>query len=80
MQYPVIYAIFSHLNRCNSFSHYHVSLASKTKKEKSQKIDDLPVLATCWSVTLAILSSQVNGSVAHESTRQCLILFMEAVD
>ena len=39
------------------------------KKERSQKIDDLPVLATCQSGTLAMVSSKVNGSVAHGSTR-----------
>ena len=31
------------------------------KEEESQKIDDLPVLATCWSGTLAMLSSKVSG-------------------
>ena len=41
----------------------------KKKKKESQKIDDLPVLATCRSGTLAMLSSKVNGPVAHESTR-----------
>ena len=74
MQYLVIYAVFSHLNRCNSFSHYHASLADsytdrRKKKERSQKIDDLPVLVTRWSGTLAMLSSKVNGPVAHGSTR-----------
>ena len=27
------------------------------KKERSQKIDDLPILATCWSGTLVMLSN-----------------------
>ena len=36
---------------------------------ESQKIDDLPVLATCQSGTLAMLSSEVNGPVIHRSTR-----------
>ena len=39
------------------------------KKKEDQKIDDLPVLATCRSGTLAMLSSKVNGLVAHGSTR-----------
>ena len=39
------------------------------KKEESQKIDDLPVLETCQSGTLAILSSKVNGPVAHGSAQ-----------
>ena len=76
MQYPVIYAVFSRLNRCNSFSRYRASLADsldrrkkEIKKKESQKIDDLPVLATCRSGTLPILSSEVNGPVAHGSTR-----------
>ena len=71
MQYPVVYAVFSRLNRRNSFSHYRVSLASvrKKKEERSQKIDDLPVLATCRSGTSAMLSGEVNGPVAHGSTR-----------
>ena len=40
----------------------------KKKKEESQKIDNLPVLATCRSSTSAMLSSKVNGPVAHGST------------
>jgi len=43
--------------------HLHLSLQAK--------IDNLPVLATCWSGTLAILSSKVNGLVLHGSTRYC---------
>ena len=39
------------------------------KKERSQKIDDLPVLATCRSGTLVILSSESYGPVGHGSTR-----------
>ena len=74
MQYPVIYALFSHSNRCNSFSRYRASLADtlteeRKKEEESQKIDDLPVLATRRSGTSAMLSSKVNGPVAHGSTR-----------
>ena len=71
---PLIYAVFSRLNR-NSFIRYRASLADsslteKRKKErKSQKIDDLPVLATCRFGTLAILSSEVSGPDAHGSTR-----------
>ena len=38
------------------------------EEEESQKLDDLPVVATCQSGTLAMLSSEVNSSVAHEST------------
>ena len=74
MQYPVIYAAFSHLNRCNSFSRYHASLADsytdgrKKSEVRSQKIDDLPVLATRRSDTSVMLSSKVNGPVAHGST------------
>ena len=36
--------------------------------KRSQKIDDLPVLATCWSGTSAMLSIEVNGPVADEHT------------
>ena len=46
-------------------------------EERSQKIDDLPVLATQWSGTSAMLSSKVKGPVAHGST---LIWLMEAFD
>ena len=40
-----------------------------TLTEESQKIDDLPILVTRRSGTSAMLSSQVNGSVPHGSTR-----------
>ena len=40
-----------------------------TEERRSQEIDDLPVLATYRSGTLAILSSEVKGPVAHGSTR-----------
>ena len=81
----MIYADFSRLNRCNSFSCYRASLADsytdrRKKKERSQKIDDLPVLATRRSGTSAMLSSKVNGSVAHGSTQKCLIWLIEAFD
>ena len=73
MQYAVIYGIFSRLNRCNSSNRYRASLADSytvgRKKERSPKIDDLPVLATRWSGTSAMLSSKVNGPVANGSTR-----------
>ena len=76
MQYTVIYAIFSRLDHCNSFSRYRASLADsytdgrkKERKKESQKIDDLPVLATRQSGTSAMLSSEVNSPVAHGSTR-----------
>ena len=72
-------SFFSRLNRCNSFSHYRACLADsytdrrkkkeRRKKEESQKIDDLPVLATRRSGTSAMPSSKVNGPVAHGSTR-----------
>ena len=69
MQYPVIYVAFLHLDHCNSFSGYCAIMAEKRKKEGSQKIDNLPVLATCRSGTLAMLSSKVNGPCSHGSTR-----------
>ena len=50
---------------CNSFSRYHAIVVEK----KSQKIDDLPVLVTCRSGTLVMLSSEVNCLVSHGSTR-----------
>ena len=52
----------------------------RKKEESSQKIDDLPVVATCRSGTLVMLSSKVNGPVAHGSTQQYMIWLMEAVD
>ena len=38
-------------------------------KNESQKLDDLPILVICQSGTLPMLSSKVNGPVAHGSTR-----------
>ena len=55
---------FPHLN-LNSYSYYSASLGYI---EKSQMIDNLPVLATSQSGTLPILFSEVNGPIAHEST------------
>ena len=54
-----------------SFSHYCATLMEGRKKEKSQKIDDLPVLVTCRSGALAMLmlSSKVNGPVTHKNTQ-----------
>ena len=60
---------FSHLDCCNSFSHYRASLADSSRMEESQKIDDLPVLATCRSGTSVTFSSKVNGPVTHGSTQ-----------
>ena len=63
---------FRVLDRCNSFSRYRASLADSYtdgRKKESQKIDDLPVLATRRSGTSAMLSSKVNGPVAHGRTR-----------
>ena len=37
------------------------------EKRESQKIDDFPVLVTRLSGTSAMLSSQVDGPVAHGS-------------
>ena len=41
----------------------------KIGERRSQKIDDLPVLATCRSGTLVMLSSKVNSPVTHETTQ-----------
>ena len=82
MHYLVIYAALWRSNRCNSFSRYRTSLAdsytdgrkksegrSQKSEVRSQKIDYLPVLATHRSGTSAMLSSEVNGPVAHRNTR-----------
>ena len=67
MQYPVIYVVVLHLNRYNSFSRYRARLTYSDGRS-NQKIDDLPVLVTYRSRTSAMLSSKVNGPVAHENT------------
>ena len=69
----MICAVLSCLNRCNSFSRYRAIYrgGEEEKKERKKTIDDLPVLATCRSGTLVMLSSKVNGPVAHGSTRAC---------
>ena len=68
MQYPVIYAVLSRLNCCIRYSSYFAVVLEVSQKE-SQKIDDLPVLATCWSGTSAMLSSEVDGPVTYGSTQ-----------
>ena len=56
------------MNRCNNFSRYCASLPY-SERRRSEKIDDLPVLATCQSGTSVMLSSEVNGPIARGSTR-----------
>ena len=58
---------FLRLNCCNSYSRCRAALVEgdRRKKERSQKTDDLSVLANCWSGALAMLSSEVNGPVAQ---------------
>ena len=57
-------------DHCNNFSLYHASLPySEGRGRRSQKIDDLPILTTCQSGTSTMLSSEVNGPIAHGSTR-----------
>ena len=46
----------------NNFSRYHANLL----EERSQKIDDLPVLVTYWSGTLPI--THLPASEAHPSS------------
>ena len=41
----------------------------QAEEERSQKIDDYPILVTCRSGTLVILSSEVNDLAAHGSTQ-----------
>ena len=76
VQYLMISDIFSRFFRCNSFSRYSASLADsyterrkKKKKKESQKMDDLPVLVTCWSGASVMLSSKFNGPIARGSTQ-----------
>ena len=64
----MIYAgFFSCLNCCTSFSHYRAIPVEG--REEEEKIDDLLVSATCQYGTLVMLSSKVNGPVAHGSTQ-----------
>ena len=48
---------------------YESHKEEEEEEEESQKIDDLPVLVTHRSRTSAMLSSKVNGPVAHGSSR-----------
>ena len=50
-----------------------LTLKEERKKERSQKRDDLPVLATCQSATSAIHSSE---EYAHACSWQHSILLM----
>ena len=46
MQYPVIFAILSRLNRCNSFSRYRAIVLEKRRKSEDRRFArfaDLPV-------------------------------------
>ena len=59
------------LNHCNSFSYSCAILVEgrEKRRQRSQKIHNLPILATCWSGTLV----KVNSLIAHERTWQWLI-------
>ena len=67
MQYPVIYAVLLQ-NFYDSFSSYPAILVEdRQKKVRNQMKDNLPVLATCQSGTLAMLSSEVDGPLLMEA-------------
>ena len=66
VQYPVIYTVLSHLNRCNSFSRCH---AIVVENRRTSEDDDLPILVTSRSGTLPMLSSKVNNPATHGSAR-----------
>ena len=57
---------FSHSN--DVIASAVIVLAWLTPKKGSQKTDDLPILATYQSGTLATFSSEVNGPIACGST------------
>ena len=57
---------FLRLNHCKSFNCY-VLATLKDKERRRSEIDDLPVLPTCWSGTLALLSSKVNVPVPMQA-------------
>ena len=61
---PVIHGASSHLKYCDSFTRYCASRA-----KGSQKMNDLPTLATCWSGRLAMLCREVT-----------VLLLMKALD
>ena len=46
-----------------------VTRTEERRKKESQKIDDLSILVTRRSGTSVMLSSKVDGPVAHGSTR-----------
>ena len=48
------------------FSYCHAILVEG--RGKKSEIDNLPVLATCWSGTVVMLFSKVKGPVTHGST------------
>ena len=74
VQYPVIYDIFRDwiiviALAVTVLAWLTVTLTEERKKERGQKIDNLPVLVTCRSGTSAMLSSKFNGPIAHERTQ-----------
>ena len=63
-------SFFAFESLCNSFNHYCASMAEGQRRKKSEdRRAYLPVLATCQSGTLSMLSSKVNGPVAHAGIR-----------
>ena len=68
MQYLVIYICFSCLNLVIASAAIVLAWLRTKEEERSQKINELSVLVTCRSDTLAMLFSEVNSPVAHGST------------
>ena len=75
-KYPSLYSLSSsfRFSQLASAGYYvailNYMVSQSVSQSVSQKIDDLSVLATCRSDTLATLSSDVKGSVVHKSTRE----------
>ena len=64
MMFFLIGIIVIALGRCCAIV---VKVGKRRRRRRSQKIDDLPVLATRHSGTLAMVSKNLNSPVTHES-------------
>ena len=63
------FVVVDFYNYCNSFSLCDATQEKGRREEEIRRLNDLPVLATCWSGALEMLFSKVNLTKALDNNR-----------